>query len=65
MISGRVAAGLLKELVVGFASKTACHLFSMAMTVLGITPLNGKEKKGKNERAFDGVLYHYCNCSPD
>jgi hypothetical protein len=60
-----VAAGLRRELAADLASKTAWHLFSMAMTVLGITPLNRKEKKGENERAFDSVLYHCCNCSPD
>jgi hypothetical protein len=41
-----VAAGLRRELAADIASKTACHLFSMAMTVLGIILLNRKRKEG-------------------
>ena len=53
-----VTAGLLRELAAGLASKLACtHLFSMAMIVLGITPLNRKEKKGKKMREPLTVFY--------
>ena len=50
-------AGLLRELAAGLASKLACHLFSMAMIVLGITPLNRKENKGKKMREPLMVFY--------